>query len=105
MRALRTLTMFADFHAVDGSDHVIVPTDAADTEPRFVPTPGDFVILHDGGDFQCLALVDAIEGDLLDMKVDWSTWRRRDSLHIEQRTGVGATPPIASDRQATFASH
>ena len=82
---LSTLRLLVDFHAVDGSDRLVVSANYTQgAQPVLVPSVGDRVLLDDGEGHTCWAAIVAVHWPLLHVLIDWATWRRahmRYALH------------------------
>lgn len=85
---LNTLRLLADFHAVDDTDRLTVSANYAQDAVLFlVPTPGDRVLLDDGEGHTCWAAMVDVRWPLLEVRIDWATWRRVAAVEILE------TPP------------
>jgi hypothetical protein len=81
-----TLRLLADFHGVDDADRLVVSASYAQGAALvLVPSVGDRVLLDDGEGHTCWAAVVEVRWPLLDVHIDWATWRRVSAIEILEK--------------------
>ena len=79
----RTLTIKVDMNALKGDELGALVSHASDPIAAMIDPPhvGDLVETIDEEGDRCVAMIIAIHGDFLRLRMDWSTWRS--AVHFE----------------------